>query len=357
MSTVTWGTFDLDKALAGTRVGFQQSDANDTSWTGLIDKSFKETEDGVSTEKYRVKIGSYTMFIGNTGAVISCSPEISGIVGQSMEIVEMALDYIVGTEQTRTRSAETGYNNVADLTTMNPQDYFAVEVLGIILRNVDRPERVDDANMRFYCDAAYPWANAMKISAANARKGTAQTPGTGAVTVNQGDLISNTEKLLYNLCYYLSQQNDDGITIKDIKKIAGATIYKGIPIVGDGTTANDTKPVLTKLDKDSEIKKLAEITEIKKLTELTEIKKLTELTEIKKLTELTEIKKLTEVTEIQKLSEITLLKKLNEIGLISEVTLVGGLSALSTDLGNINTSLGSIDSSIDDVADAITQNP
>ena len=348
MSTVTWGTFDLDKALAGTRVGFKQSaDLNDTSWTGLIDKSIKETEDGVSTEKYRVKIGSYTMFISNTGKVLSCSPTILGIVGQTMEIVEMVLDNIPGTEQTRTSTPVSGYNNVADLTTMNPQDYFAVEVLGIILRNVDRPERVDDANMRFYCDAAYRWANAMKISAANARKGTAQTPGTGtaqtpgtgAVTVNQGDLISNTEKLLYNLCYYLSQQNDDGITIKDIKKIAGATIYKGIPIVGDGTTEYDTKPVLTKLDKDSEIKKLAEITEIKKLTELTEIKKLTE------------------VTEIQKLSEITLLKKLNEIGLISEVTLVGGLSALSTDLSNINTSLGSIDSSIDDVADAITQNP
>ena len=381
---VTVDNFNIDRALNGEPVGlpiepstgvYEEDDL--AQLTGFVSRApggFKTFIDGVE------------LTLNDQGTVIGCIPtdarfyDVQTGQGVTLMMINEALTPTYGPEQNITRSADTpptGYTSDVYMSSLQPRDEFAMRAFSVLIQNVENPEAVSDAKMLYISRAAYRWANAMMKAGVNSRAYT-PNPTQGEVTVSQGELQSTTDKLLYNLVHLLKQQDQDGITIKDIKKVAGSTIYKGIPIVGDGTTSAEakpvkmevsdvkkvagqtiykgipivgdgttsaeTKPVLTKLDKDSEIKKILEITELKKLTELTEIKKLTELTELKKLTELTEIKKLTEVTDLTNLS--------TDLGTIN--TSLGGID---TTLGNIDSDLGTIDSSIDDVATAISQNP
>ena len=204
--TYNWISFNLQDALAGTLVGFRQTDAYDLSKTGNL------TIDGTwSSPPYKVVIEGVTLRISGDGEIVSSSPT-SAYVGQTLQMVtaEMGSEGSVGSSVTRSAgSSGEGHTATAVISTMEPRDHFAMNVLNSMLVHMENPEAKDDATMLMYSRAAYKWAQAMMIAAADSREGESTTPS-HAVDINSGDLQSNMEKLLYNICEALKAPQDNG---------------------------------------------------------------------------------------------------------------------------------------------------
>ena len=92
---------------------------------------------------------------------------------------------------------------------LKPRDQFAVQALRGILARIDHPEALSINEMNYYCNAAYQWAaNMMKVAAdSRERIEDGRTPESGGQVAIQGDLESNTEKLLNNLIVELASTN------------------------------------------------------------------------------------------------------------------------------------------------------
>lgn len=216
--TYNWTTFNLTSALAGTLVGFQQTDDYDLSCTGVLQYNPRGYNE--------VTIKGHTLRVEADGTISYCVPSNEEFEAGTLKMVTATMGDTgsVGGAVTRSSgSSGTGHDNVAILTNIEPRDQFAVQVLNAMLIHAKHPEAFDDAKMLSYSRAAYRWAQAMMIAAADSREGQSTEPST-AVDVNLGDLQSNTEKLLYNIGEYLK----NGVTVK-------------------GTTANGTVPVQTKI--------------------------------------------------------------------------------------------------------------
>jgi len=214
--TYNWTTFNLQDALSGTLVGFRQTNEYDLSKTGVF-----ERYDAEGYPPYRVMMDGLTLRLNKEGVVLMSQPT-SAYIGQTLQMVraEMGQYGAVGRSLTRSSgSSGEGHNNVAVLANIEPRDQFAVQVLNAILIHTDHPESFDDAKCLMYSRAAYRWAQAMMIAAADSRDGESTTQST-AVDVNSGDLQSNTEKLLYNIGQYLKE----GVSIK------GSTEFGASPV-------------------------------------------------------------------------------------------------------------------------------
>jgi len=215
--TYTWTTFNLSDALSGTLVGFQQTNSYDLSCTGTL------VGPGPA---YTVKFLGYILRVNEDGVVTKVNPENASWLNQTLQMVTAAMGDTAAVGSTTRRASgasDEHHNDVAVLNNIEPRDQFAVQVLNAMLIHADHPESFDDAKCLMYSRAAYRWAQAMMIAAADSREGQSTTPST-TVDVNSGDLQSNTEKLLYNIGEYLK----NGVTVK-------------------GTTATGTVPVQTKI--------------------------------------------------------------------------------------------------------------
>lgn len=219
--TYTWNsTFSLEDALSGVLVGFQKTNDWDLSETGLLE---------FVGSRYQVYINGYKLYVENTGKVVECKPANSNYLNHTLQMVtaDMGDEGAVGGAITRSSgSSGTGHDDQAILTNIEPRDQFAVQVLNAMLIHTEHPEAFDDARCLMYSRAAYRWAQAMMISAADSREGQSTTPSTG-VDVNSGDLQSNTEKLLYNIGEYMK----NGMAVKNVTEAYNVpTIQGGITI-------------------------------------------------------------------------------------------------------------------------------
>lgn len=234
-----WIEFKLNDALAGTLVGFKQSKTYDLSYTGELKGP---------GPIYKLAIGGYNLKVDQTGVVKEVTPSTdlsSKWVGKALQMVRtlMDTDSAVGSSVTRSSgSSGEGHSATAVLSTMEPRDHFAMNVLNAMLVHMESPEAKDDATMLKYSRAAYRWAQAMMIAAADSREGTSEstTPST-AVDIKSEDLQTNIEKLLYNMTEYMK---------------------KGIAIKGEPVEEGRATPVLTKLHEDSEIKEVKKVAEV-----------------------------------------------------------------------------------------------
>lgn len=243
--TYNWtNEFNLNDALAGILVGFK----NDSNPADL-------TNTGVLQEPgplYKLEFNGYKMTVDYEGFVKTCKP--AKYVGQKLQMVTavMGAESQIGTGATgRTRHDDEGEaitNDKVELTNILPRDQFALNALNAMLIHANHPENLDDAACMRYARAAYRYAQAMVIVAADSRYGQSTEQSEATVDVKTEDLESNTDKLLYNI----SQIMKSGITVKGEE-------------VGENQTPT---PIITKLDKDSEIKKVAEVTEVKKVSDI-----------------------------------------------------------------------------------------
>lgn len=228
--TYTWTQFKITEALAGALVGFQQEAAYDLSKTGKVEYKHRP-----GPGQYEIVIDGITMAIDMTGTVISTIPA-SAYVGQRLMAVkaEMGDEGAVGSSITRTRgSSGEGRDATAVLSTMEPRDHFAINALNAMLVHMNKPETKDDATMLMISRAAYRWAQAMMIAAADSREGQSTTPST-SVDVKSGDLQSNTEKLLYNISKVMQDglviKTDDALAVQSEDGIDIPTVAGGISI-------------------------------------------------------------------------------------------------------------------------------
>lgn len=142
------------------------------------------------------------------------------------------------TETSITRSGGgTGQSNTVSLNTMSPKDYFACEALNSIIQRINNPLAIDDGMISVIAAKAYKIAQAMAIEAYNSRENdAASSGGAGYVSVDNTDLQTNTEKILYNL-------NESLKAIKDqdaAQHTAGIKISTITPTVKIDNPSDDT---------------------------------------------------------------------------------------------------------------------
>lgn len=224
---LNYNTFNLQIALAGTPVGIPNPTAavntdEEAKFTGILNY----IPSGGMTS-YMTEINGSTIYVDNTGLVKSCSPDNTNFVPDTttLFLVEDTLVQTIGSSENETDKTRQDYNTTVNLSTMQPRDYFANQVLGMLIQKMDKPEAVSDAKILFFCRAAYRWANGMMVAAANARYGEYNGGGSsGEINIKPEELSDNTERLLYNL----NQVLKEGVTVK-------------------GTTAQGTEPIQTKV--------------------------------------------------------------------------------------------------------------
>lgn len=230
-STYNWDTFNINEALGGALVGFENVNEDyDLSKTGVIERV---------GSCFKVTINGHVLSVDSSGVVYASSVANDPWINQRLQIVKAVMDAgsAIGGAITRSYSEGGTYSQVANVTTIEPRDQFAVQALNAMLVHVGHPEAFDDAKMLSFSRAAYRWAQAMMIAAADSRHGQSTAQNPPAVSVNPDDLQSNTEKLLYNMTDYMK----NGVTIK-------------------GTTAAGTAPV------QAEVKNLVQ-TDVQNLTD------------------------------------------------------------------------------------------
>lgn len=207
-------TFVLADALAGKLVGLPLQTGYDSSNSGLLRRNGSH---------YEVAIGGYTLRVGDDGVVYQSIPAgHSTVGGDALVLLDAKMAASTGVGGAITRSSST--SETANLTSMEPRDHFAMDIMNAMLIHADHPEAFDEAKWLYFARAAYKGAQAMMIAAADSRFGEQSGSGTTTVDINPANLQSNTEKLLYNMAEYMK----NGITVK-------------------GTTAAGTVPVQTKV--------------------------------------------------------------------------------------------------------------
>lgn len=246
--TYTWTTFNLDDALAGTLVGFQQSDGTttidyDISKTGRLLK-------GPGYTDFNVNINGIKLIVDKDGNVLATNPyyepwsPVTTGEGEQAETTYKQLQMVttemgdvgsVGGKATRTRGSTSGQSGPTDvtITSMEPRDQFAVRAMQTMMERIDHPEALDDASMLMYAYASYKWAQAMVLAMADSRNTDAPSGGsTPSGSVNPGDLQTNTEKLLYDM----NQLLKDGVAIRGSED----PLDKPVLISGESISTPDT---------------------------------------------------------------------------------------------------------------------
>lgn len=218
---LTDSNFDLERALSGAPVTFEQSIA-----TG---------------ETISIKTGFLKKYGGNYMTIIEGVNYVVNSMGKNVDetdtehtqlyLVEATIVQTYGTQQAWIRS-DTG--DPGSIASLEPRDHFAIAVLQTILKNLPNAESVNDSAIMQYSYAAYRWAQGMMIAAADSRAA-ASSPSGGAINVSQSDLQGNSEKLLYNIAEYMK----NGVTIK------GTTAAGTVPVQTQTEVAEKSKAAAT----------------------------------------------------------------------------------------------------------------
>lgn len=205
--------FNLAKALQGTPVTLEA----ETSGTTDFDV---KTQAGILTTtavngRYLITVNNVLYEVNAYGESMNVSPSVQ------FHMVESTLPTSYGTSQTMTRGVSTDESDVADLSSMEPRDQFAIHAMNAMIRNIEHPENANDATIMLYSKAAYRWAQGMMIASADARTAAKKDEGGGgeeettkgiAVDVTSASV---SEKLLNNIVASLdklTKQVSDSMT-------------------------------------------------------------------------------------------------------------------------------------------------
>jgi hypothetical protein len=98
----------------------------------------------------------------------------------------------------------------ATISSLNPRDYFAQEVMNGFMRNIDKPFNLSDADIYKYTTLSYKIAQSMINVSADNRSTDPQSSSTdpsAEVVIDKATLNGNTEKLLNNIVAALDKTN------------------------------------------------------------------------------------------------------------------------------------------------------
>lgn len=187
MSTYTWSTFDIDIALSGITVGVHNTlDDTDISLTGGLEKDF-----AYSPNRFKVALGGNTCWCDKFGVIYSC-PSNASLENKQLMLVNVVLDQTNTNVITRSSGGTTERMTISSA---NPRDEFAMEVLNAIIQKQDNPQAFDDGSMLRTAQLAYRWANAMMEAAADNRYDDTQASQQGASTGDVAAAVSGDLKI------------------------------------------------------------------------------------------------------------------------------------------------------------------
>lgn len=220
MANYNWVDFDLDRAMQGSIVGFQNTvtgNMYDLSMTGKLDPD------------YSVMIKGVRVFVNMNGEVVKTIPETAEMMydtdsetgqqtAKKMQMVNYTIEEAIGSNITRTRAKQEGEADKAAMSNLEARDHFAIAALKVIMGGLKQPWALDDASIISYCRQAYRWAEGMMQVGADSR-GTKAAGGGGSQTEDV-DLseASTGEKLLNNIVASVDKMTKQ---IKERVSVAG----------------------------------------------------------------------------------------------------------------------------------------
>lgn len=214
ITTYIWDLFDLQKVLLGALIGFKVDEqgyilpdaAEDFAyWDVSKCSKIIVDNDKQAVSNYKVLIEGTTYWLDANGKVVYSLD--TARIGSHVFMVTANLVYTEGTTQRRTRGAAsvTPSESIVNLSSLEPRDSFAIQILQGFLSKHEQPEGYDDASILSTCSSAYKWAQGMMQASANFRKisgGIDPQPtedqDTERVNVDMTD-TTTTEKLLNNI--------------------------------------------------------------------------------------------------------------------------------------------------------------
>lgn len=186
MSTYIWSTFNLASSLSGVLVGIQSVGADDDiSLTGKLEKYSDDPN-----YPYLVSLNGTLCYCNSAG--ITYCPTDASLNNKQLKNVKVVLDQTTTNVITRSESGQTVSRTISSA---NPRDEFAMEVLNAIIQKQDNPQGFDDGSMLRTAQLAYRWANAMMEAAADNRYDDTQASQQGASKDDVAAAVSGDLKI------------------------------------------------------------------------------------------------------------------------------------------------------------------
>ena len=186
MSSYDWKTFNLASALSGELVGIQNAgDEKDITLTGKLERYSDDP-----SYPFRVSLNGTLCYCSNTG-ITRCTTD-NTLNNQQLKNVKVVLTQTTTNVITRSDSGQTVNRTISSA---NPRDEFAMEVLNAIIQKQDNPQEYDDGSMLRTAQLAYRWANAMMEAAADNRYDDTQASQQGASKDDVAAAVSGDLKI------------------------------------------------------------------------------------------------------------------------------------------------------------------
>ena len=194
-------SFSTDKALKGVTL----ASVTQVTQEGETRDILTSVEDfrKVSSDKYAAVIEGVTHYFNSRG---ECTDDSSvGNLSFVTSDIEKSID----------NAAESGdsggdTDKKATISSLNPRDYFAQEVMNGFMKNIDKPFNLSDADIYKYTTLAYKIAQSMINVSADNRSTDPQSGSvdpSAEVVIDKATLNGNTEKLLNNIVAALDKTN------------------------------------------------------------------------------------------------------------------------------------------------------
>lgn len=181
MSDYSWSTFNLEASLSGVLVGIQKPGAaDDISLTGKLERYSDDP-----SYPFRVSINGRLCYCTSTG--LTYCPTDDTLDDKQLKNVKVVLDQTTTNVIVRSDSGQTVNRTISSA---NPRDEFAMEVLNAIIQKQDNPQGFDDGSMLRTAQLAYRWANAMMEAAADNRYNDGDAEDNGGSTGDVANAIN-----------------------------------------------------------------------------------------------------------------------------------------------------------------------
>ena len=184
-------SFSAEKALKGVTLASKK----------IIAGEGESTTELLSVENFKPEAGGYSAIVNGEKHFFNrdgeCTDDnsvgdlafVKGDIGKDTSNAAAAAD------------EEEGSDVKATISSLNPRDYFAQEVMNGFMKNVDKPFSMSDADIYKYSTLAYKIAQSMINVSADNREA---DPESDQIEVDAKTLNGNTEKLLNNISVSLN---------------------------------------------------------------------------------------------------------------------------------------------------------
>ena len=184
-------SFSAEKALKGITLASKK----------VTESEGESTTELLSVENFKPEAGGYSAIVNGEKHFFNhagkCTDDnnvgdlafVKGDIGKDTSNAAAAAD------------EEEGSDVKATISSLNPRDYFAQEVMNGFMKNVDKPFSMSDADIYKYSTLAYKIAQSMINVSADNREA---DPESDQIEVDAKTLNGNTEKLLNNISVSLN---------------------------------------------------------------------------------------------------------------------------------------------------------